>query len=192
MRPVGAQSGHGSVRARRVGRMLQRAGSGRPIGLRWLHRLAAELGEQELWNRVGRLAHCEQSSLGADEWFPVSPDPDTARRQAAQAIAVCAACPVRADCHELSPRHRQIGQYGIWGGPLPAERAAAETASSGQRLDESGLPPAPAEPRRLQRLISLTVATPSASAPLIGTGTRTTIMREPCVTLTARCERRNR
>jgi WhiB family transcriptional regulator, redox-sensing transcriptional regulator len=103
--------------------MLQSARIGRPASLRGLRPQAAGLGDEEQWNRVGREALCAQSSLDPDEWFPVSHDPDTARRQAAQAIAVCAACPVRADCLELSLRHRHIGQHGIWGGLLPAERA---------------------------------------------------------------------
>jgi hypothetical protein len=66
------------------GGMPHMSGSARPIGLLWLPRLAAEPGGQGLWNRVGRLAHCAQSSLDPDEWFPFSPDPDTARRQAPQ------------------------------------------------------------------------------------------------------------
>jgi WhiB family redox-sensing transcriptional regulator len=43
--------------------------------------------------------------------------------EAAGAIAVCAACPVRRDCLELSLRYASgIGAYGVWGGLVEAER----------------------------------------------------------------------
>jgi len=46
-----------------------------------------------------------------------------ARDQAAQAIAVCARCPVRPDCLELSLRHAcGIGAHGVWGGLVEEER----------------------------------------------------------------------
>jgi hypothetical protein len=48
----------------------------------------------------------------------------SARREAAAAIAICRACPVWAQCLELSLRHWDAGQYGVWGGLVPAERAA--------------------------------------------------------------------
>jgi hypothetical protein len=54
----------------------------------------------------------------------VSPRPEIARREAAAAIAICMACPVRAQCLELSLRHWDIGQHGVWGGLVAAERAA--------------------------------------------------------------------
>jgi transcription factor WhiB len=47
-----------------------------------------------------------------------------ARREAAAAIAVCITCPVRAQCLTLSLRHWDIGQHGVWGGMVPAERMA--------------------------------------------------------------------
>jgi hypothetical protein len=47
-----------------------------------------------------------------------------ARREAAAAIAVCITCPVRAECLTLSLRHWDIGQHGVWGGLVPAERMA--------------------------------------------------------------------
>jgi hypothetical protein len=37
-------------------------------------------------------------------------------------IAVCMACPVRALCLELSLRYWDVGQHGVWGGLVPAER----------------------------------------------------------------------
>ena len=39
------------------------------------------------------------------------------------AIAVCTACPVRGQCLALSLRYWDIGQHGIWGGLVAAERA---------------------------------------------------------------------
>jgi Transcription factor WhiB len=68
-------------------------------------------------------ARCAVSTLDPDEWFPASPEPVLARREAAAAMAVCAACPVQAECVALSLAHWQIGQHGIWGGLVPAERA---------------------------------------------------------------------
>jgi hypothetical protein len=47
-----------------------------------------------------------------------------ARQEAAAAIAVCTTCLVRAECLALSLRHRDIGQHGVWGGLVAAERAA--------------------------------------------------------------------
>jgi WhiB family redox-sensing transcriptional regulator len=61
-----------------------------------------------------------------DEWFPVATDWKKARVEAAHALALCAGCPVRAECLELSLRQwGQAGRYGVWGGLLEAERATA-------------------------------------------------------------------
>ena len=49
---------------------------------------------------------------------------DKARREAAAAITVCTTCLVRAECLVLSLRHWDIGQHGVWGGLVAAERAA--------------------------------------------------------------------
>jgi transcription factor WhiB len=76
-----------------------------------------------LWAQVVRYARCADTGLDPDEWFPVSIEPATARREAAEAIAVCTMCLVRAQCLELSLRHWEIGQHGIWGGLVPADRA---------------------------------------------------------------------
>jgi len=86
-------------------------------GARPVHRSAP-------WARVIRHARCADSSLDPDQWFPVSAETDKARREAATAIAVCTACQVRAQCLELSLRHWDIGQHGVWGGLVAAERAA--------------------------------------------------------------------
>ena len=74
------------------------------------------------WARVSRYALCADSGLDP-EWFPVSIEPARARHEAAAAIAVCTACLVRAQCLALSLLHWDIGQHGIWGGLVPADRA---------------------------------------------------------------------
>ena len=86
--------------------------------------LSALLTDRALRAEVTSQALCADGSLDPDEWFPVSTEAEAARREAADAIAVCAACSVRAACLELSMRHWRIGQHGVWGGLVPAERAA--------------------------------------------------------------------
>ena len=76
-----------------------------------------------LWLRVIRHARCTGSGLDPDQWFPVSVEIGKARREAAAAITVCTACLVRAECLALSLRHPDIGQHGVWGGLVAAERA---------------------------------------------------------------------
>ena len=76
------------------------------------------------WARIIRHARCAEGSLDPDEWFPVSTEAGKARQEAAAAIAVCATCLVRAPCLALSLRHWDIGQHGVWGGLVAAERAA--------------------------------------------------------------------
>jgi WhiB family redox-sensing transcriptional regulator len=80
--------------------------------------------DQVSWARVIRNARCADASLDADQWFPVSAEAGKARQEAAAAIAICTTCPVRAQCLALSLRHWDIGQHGIWGGLVAAERAA--------------------------------------------------------------------
>lgn len=67
-------------------------------------------------------ASCARSGEDPDAWFPDSGDVNEARREAAGAIAVCDICLARASCLELSLRNWDIGQYGVWGGLVPAER----------------------------------------------------------------------
>jgi Transcription factor WhiB len=76
------------------------------------------------WARVIRQARCTKSSLDADVWFPVSPGAQQARQEAAAAIAICKDCPVRSQCLALSLRHWDVGQHGVWGGMVAAERAS--------------------------------------------------------------------
>jgi hypothetical protein len=85
--------------------------------------LAGPAADGSLWDRVIASARCAESVLNPDDWFPVSPVPEIARLEADAAIVVCMACPVRALCLELSLRHWDIGQHGILGGLVPAERA---------------------------------------------------------------------
>jgi hypothetical protein len=73
--------------------------------------------------QVTRHARCADSSLDPDQWFPVSMDPARARQEAAAAIAVCTSCLVRGECLVLSLRHWDIGQHGVWGGLVAADRA---------------------------------------------------------------------
>ena len=80
--------------------------------------------DRALWMRVIRHARCAGSSLDPDQWFPVSVEIDKARREAAAAITMCTACLVRAECLALSLRRWDIGQHGVWGGLVAAERAA--------------------------------------------------------------------
>jgi Transcription factor WhiB len=80
--------------------------------------------DQASWAMVIRYARCVDSTLDPDQWFPVSAEADKARHEAASAITVCTTCLVRTQCLELSLRHWDIGQYGVWGGLVPADRAA--------------------------------------------------------------------
>ena len=75
-----------------------------------------------LWAGAAGQARCADSGLDPDQWYPVSTEPARARHEAAAAIAVCTGCPVRAQCLELSLRHWDIGQHGVWGGLVAADR----------------------------------------------------------------------
>jgi hypothetical protein len=76
------------------------------------------------WPAVMSAASCAKSGEDPDAWFPHSTNVTEARREAAGAIAVCDICVARACCLELSLRYWDIGQYGVWGGLVPAEREA--------------------------------------------------------------------
>src|SRR5260370_10270812 len=86
--------------------------------------VAIPFTDQALWVRVIRHARCAGSSLDPDQWFPISVEIDKARQEAAAAITVCTTCLVRAEGLALSLRHWDIGQHGVWGGLVAAERAA--------------------------------------------------------------------
>lgn len=85
---------------------------------------SAQPAGQAVWAGITRKARCADGALHPDQWFPVSPQPEIARREAAGAIAICSACPVRAQCLEFSLQHWNVGQHGVWGGLVPADRAA--------------------------------------------------------------------
>jgi hypothetical protein len=99
--------------------------------------VAIPFTDRALWVRVIRHARCTGSSLDPDEWFPVSAEIGKARREAAAAIAVCASCLVRTECLALSLRHWDIGQHGVWGGLVAAERAALPLRRHATALRES-------------------------------------------------------
>jgi hypothetical protein len=101
---------------------------------------ADALAGNQAWARVLRLGRCTDSGLDADEWFPVSPGVQEARREAAAAIAICQACPVRSQCLALSLRHWDIGQHGVWGGMVAAERASLRRQMLADRADAPPLP----------------------------------------------------
>jgi Transcription factor WhiB len=79
--------------------------------------------EPASWALVTRHALCSEVGLDPEQWFPVSADPGRARQEAAAAIAICTACPVRVHCLALSLQHWDIGQHGVWGGLVAADRA---------------------------------------------------------------------
>ena len=95
--------------------------------------VAIPLTDRALWVRVIRHARCAGSSLDPDQWFPVSVEIGKARQEAAAAITVCTTCVVRAECLALSLRHWDIGQHGVWGGLVAAERAACRAAGTRHR-----------------------------------------------------------
>jgi WhiB family redox-sensing transcriptional regulator len=80
------------------------------------------LTNQGLWQIVITRAACSGGGLSPDNWYPVNLPADAARREAAAAITICAGCPVRVECLELSLRDWAIGRHGVWGGTVPAER----------------------------------------------------------------------
>ena len=109
-----ARSGDSGIVARAFGDIASWLGRSSGLG---------RISDRESWARVIRQALCADSGLDADQWFPVSTELRSARSEAAAAIAICRACPVRSQCLALSLRHWDIGQYGVWGGLVAAERA---------------------------------------------------------------------
>ena len=92
-----------------------------------------------LWVLVIRHARCADGGLDPDQWFPLSADPGRARQEAAAAIAICTACPVRSHCLTLSLRHWDIGQHGVWGGLVAADRARLRRRLPARRTADRGI-----------------------------------------------------
>jgi hypothetical protein len=84
--------------------------------------LVGPISGVDLWALVISRAMCARSGVDPDQWYPVSAPAAVARLEAAKAITVCSACTVRQHCLELSLRYWTVGQHGIWGGTVPAER----------------------------------------------------------------------
>ena len=82
------------------------------------------LGIDGMWLLVTSAANCAGSGIDPDQWFPVSTGIAAARREASEALAICATCAVRRQCLELALRSWTIGQHGIWGGTVAGEREA--------------------------------------------------------------------
>jgi hypothetical protein len=78
--------------------------------------------DRVLWQLVAEQGGCSTSGLSPDDWYPLSTPAEAATREAANAIAVCSACRVREECLELSLRNWTVGQHGVWGGTVPADR----------------------------------------------------------------------
>jgi len=85
-----------------------------------------------LWQLVFEQGACSTSGLRPDDWYPVSAPAEAAAREAASAIAVCFGCRVRAECLELAMRNWTVGQHGVWGGTVPAERERLRTTRVAQ------------------------------------------------------------
>ena len=51
---------------------------------------------------------------GTEIFYPATPDEE------AEALSICATCPVRAQCLDYAIRNRET--YGIWGGTTPEQR----------------------------------------------------------------------
>lgn len=70
-------------------------------------------------------ASCVNSGLDTATWFPASDNVDTARAQAASAVALCNTCPLRNECLEFSMRYwYRGGNEGVWAGLVGSERLA--------------------------------------------------------------------
>lgn len=72
-------------------------------------------------------------SRDPDLFFPISPG-GAAASQVAQALRICAGCPVRRQCLEFALRTNEA--EGIWGGTTPEERAQARRHETARRRRE--------------------------------------------------------
>src|SRR3984957_16497233 len=78
--------------------------------------------DRALWLVVDAQGACSAGALTPDDWYPDSTPAEAARREAADALAVCAACTGREECLGRARRNWTVGQYGVWGGTVPPER----------------------------------------------------------------------
>jgi hypothetical protein len=78
------------------------------------HRAPYPCADQSPWALLTRHARCAGAGLDPDQWFPASAEEGKARQEAAEAIAICNSCLVRAPCLALSLRYWDIGQHGVW------------------------------------------------------------------------------
>jgi hypothetical protein len=88
--------------------------------------------DRALWLAVVDRGACSVGPLTPDDWYPDSAPAEAARREAAGALSVCAVCPVREECLELALRNWTVGQHGVWGGTVPAERERLRTGRVAQ------------------------------------------------------------
>jgi hypothetical protein len=149
----------------------------------------AQLTDRALAAEVTGKARCADGTVDPDEWFPVSTEAEAARREAAGAIAVCTACPVRGACLELSLRYWTIGQHGVWGGLVAADRAtlrrrwlasAHEYGRALSILDRiSDGPPASSHARRGVRPATTAVASRRALSRIRAVTMARTMLRHP-------------
>ena len=82
-----------------------------------------------------KYAACRRPGVDPELFFPVS-ESGPAARQVAAAKAICARCPVAADCRAWALRAGEPA--GIWGGTTPTERqllrrARREGTGAGER-----------------------------------------------------------
>jgi WhiB family redox-sensing transcriptional regulator len=90
------------------------------------------MSDRALWLIMVEQGACSSSELSPDDWYPASASAEAARREAAGAIAVCAGCRVREECLELALRNWAVGQHGVWGGTVAAERDRLRAARVAQ------------------------------------------------------------
>jgi WhiB family transcriptional regulator, redox-sensing transcriptional regulator len=63
--------------------------------------------------------------LGRDPWFPTSSETSAA----AEAVAICGACPVQVDCLDHALEHGV--REGVWGGLTPQQRGVLTRTAAG-------------------------------------------------------------
>jgi Transcription factor WhiB len=114
-------------------------------------------------------------STNPDDWFPVATRADRARAEAASALRLCVACPVRAHCLELSMRVWHAGgKHGIWGGLMSTDRVRAH------RQWLTGTPVEELLEIRLRRYRNANAAQAEASGPACFPAVSSAAIRASC------------